>query len=126
VAPGYGVVVRIRPVLIAILVASIVALATMAQLREVQRSGFEWTPGLITVIVLILAVSGRPLAWGIAFGLAAVGTAVEAAWALGNLDEAARLAVTSVGLITCLALWGLRPEEADEAAASPAPPTPTP
>jgi hypothetical protein len=49
--------VRDRSLLIAILVAALVALAALSGLDEVRSSGFEWTPGIITVIVLLLAVT---------------------------------------------------------------------
>ncbi len=101
-----------RGLLIAVLVAALVALATMSRLEEVHRSGFEWTPGLITVIVVILAITGRPLAWGISFGLGAVGACIQTVYALGDLGEPARLAVAAVAAIVVLALWGLKPAEA--------------
>jgi hypothetical protein len=107
---------RTRTLLLSILVAALVALATLSRLREVHRSGFERTPGIITAVVLILAVTGHPFAWGLAFALAALGTGFQTAYALSDLDEPARLAVAAVGLVVVLALWGLRPQE------EPAPP----
>jgi hypothetical protein len=102
---------RVRPLLISILVAALVALATLSRVREVHRSGFEWTPGLLTVIVLILAVTGHRFAWGLAFALAAIGVGLQAAYALSDLGEPARLAVAAVGVVVVLALWGLKPDD---------------
>ena len=107
-----------RVLLISILVAALVALAALSQLREVRQAGFEWTPGIITVIVLILAVTGHPFAWAVSFVFASLGTFVQLGLALNNLDEPSRLAITGLGVIVLLALWGLKPE--DEPA--PAPP----
>lgn len=107
-----------RVLLISILVAALVALAALSQVREVRQGGFEWTPGIITVIVLILAVTGHPFAWGIAFALAAIGTGLQIALALSDLGEPSRLAVAAIGAVVVLALWGVRPD--DEPA--PAPP----
>jgi hypothetical protein len=105
--------------LLSMLVAALVALASLSQLRDVHRSGFEWSPGIVTLIVLILAVTGHRLAWGIAFALAAIGTAFQLVWALSDLGEPARSAVAAVGVIICLALWGLNP---DDEMPQPAPP----
>jgi membrane-bound ClpP family serine protease len=100
-----------RPILIGILVAALVALAALGRLDEVRSSGFEWTPGIITVIVLILAVTGHGLAWGIAFALAAIGVGFEAVLTVAEPWEPARLAVTAVGGAVVLALWALKPPD---------------
>jgi hypothetical protein len=67
-----------RPILIGILVAALVALTALSSLEEVRSSGFEWTPGLITVVVLLLAVTGHRFAWGVAFALGAISVLLEA------------------------------------------------
>jgi hypothetical protein len=109
--PTYRSTVRDRPLLIGILVAALVALAALSRLDEVRSSGFEWTPGIITVIVLILAVTGHGLAWGIAFALAAIAVGLEAVLTVAEPWEPARLAVTAVGAVVVLALWALKPED---------------
>jgi hypothetical protein len=108
---------RQRWVLIAILAAAVVAVTTLTRFPAVQRSGFEWTPGILTVIVLVLAANGRPLAWGIAMGIGGLMTAFEAVLAIRDLQDPVPLALTSVGVIACLALWGLKPEEPSETSA---------
>jgi hypothetical protein len=110
--------VRDRTLLIGILVAALVALAALSGLDEVRSSGFEWTPGIVTVIVLLLAVTGHPFAWGIAFALAAIGVGLEAVFTVVEPWEPARLAVTAVGAIVVLSLWSLKPADED-ASASP-------
>ncbi len=101
---------RTRGLFIGILVAAVGALAALARLREVERSGFEWTPGLITVLVLFLAITGRRGAWAVAFVFAGVNTLLGWVAAISDL-EPSRLAVAAVGTIGALALWGLRPED---------------
>lgn len=110
---------RGRSLLNSILVASLVALASLSRLQEVRRSGFEWTPGIVTLIVLVLAMTGHRVAWAIAFVLATIGAGFQLAYALSDVGEQARLAVAAVGAVVVLALWGLRPQD------EPAPPPPT-
>jgi hypothetical protein len=109
--------VKVRGLLIAILVAAVVALVSLSQLREVERSGFEWTPGIVTVIVLLLAVTGHRFAWGLAFALSAIAAGFQLVYALSDLGAHSRMAVASVEAVVVLTLWLLRPE--DEPAPSP-------
>lgn len=108
---AYRPVVGDRRILIPILVAALVALFSLAQLREVQRAGFEWTPGFITLLVLVAAIAGNRPAWALAFVVAGIGVTLGWVVALSRLDEPAHAAVAAVGTVVLISLWGLRPDE---------------
>jgi hypothetical protein len=98
-----------RANLVSILIAGFVALFFLSRLDEVQRAGFEWTPGVLAIVVILAGIAQNRLAWATSFVVAVVASGFGWAIASTRLDEPAHATIAAVGTVIALALWGLKP-----------------
>jgi len=102
--------VRSRAILTAIL---IVALAGVLPLSVISKGrAIEFEPfGAVAVLIFVLAILGRRLAWGIAFVISALSAGFGLVLALtASHDQAFGWLGAALYGIAALALWGLNPD----------------
>jgi hypothetical protein len=99
-----------RWLLISILVAALVSMSALSRVDDVADLAGRWTPSIIGLLLLLLALVGSRIAWAVSFVIAAFAAGLQIVAALTALDVPERTAVAGVSLVFVLALWGLRPE----------------
>jgi len=109
---------RQRWLLIAILAAAEVAAWSITRIPSVvERSGIQIRgPGIVGLVILVLALSGNRFAWALCFVGVVFIVAITLVMLIRDPDPA-NWALTGLQVAVALTLWGLKPEEPFETSA---------